>query len=221
MPRAVTYNAPGRYGVPRMAANVQSYANGGATVIGVNEVADSAVARMCPRGWEQHRPTRERSSALYWDPEEWRAKLRGAYQVHSPDWRTPRFIVWALLEHQDHGDLVKFGAVQLIAFKTSKPSHAAEFRHQATRCGLWLDRPGHRVLLGDLNGEAGSTWLAPLDAVATPHTPRVESGPDGQPIDWFYVAKPYPRAVRAKTLPGDSDHRAVQVEVPLPVGGSS
>lgn len=198
-----------------MAADVQRFADRPkVTVVGVNEVADANVAELCPKGWRRWRPQKERSSAVYWDPKEEELLGKGAFQLHSKGWRAPRYVVWVRLRNRKTGKVRRFGVVHLVAFKTSNAKNGVEYEYQVRRLAIWLARPGHRISMGDMNGEAGSRWLEPVDEVARPMTPPVKSGPDGQPIDIFYVAKGHPRARNAKALPGGSDHHGVEAEIP-------
>lgn len=214
--RVATYNAPPRYGVPRLAGDVRNFARGrhSASVVALQEVPDDAVGHLQPSGFSRHRPDAERSSVLYWERNLWRCHERGMWRLSSEDFPN-RFVVWALLEHKISGDLIKFGAVQLIAFKTRDDRHGHEFTRQADRLAEWLDRAGKRCAMGDVNASPGSAWLQPVDAVARAHKPETRSGPAGQPIDVIYTNHGLPQARFAKTIGGASDHKAVTAIIPL------
>jgi hypothetical protein len=154
-----------------------------------------------------------RSEALYWNPDVWDAVAGDAWRLHSDRARAPRFVVWVTLLHRETGEIRTFGSAHLVAFKTRSPANAREFRHQERRAAAWLAAGPDRVLLGDINADAGSVWTRNLRAAGTVHTPAVPTKGRTK-IDHVWTAKRAPRAVHARAVAGGSDHRALVVELP-------
>ena len=210
--RVATYNSPGRlqsHGLPR---DFQALAEMGVVMISAQENRDSDPARNCPRGWHFYRPREAQSTAVYWDPDAVDAKRRGHARMSSPRFHSYRGLTWVHFR-TEHGPL-RFASAHPPAFKTSRPSHAREYRAQQKRMAEWLLDGPFRVIAGDINGQVPSrVWTPDLSAAARASR-KVPSGPHGAKIDYVLTNRHGPWAPgHVELVRGGSDHKAVVVEM--------
>jgi hypothetical protein len=211
-----TYNSPHRCGPQRLAKDMRRLAGRGVTLIGTQENTDGDPKVLAPPGWAWHRPKVARSAAVLWDTRTWRKVDAGQWRLHSPGWRTARYLVWVVLADRATGRRVRFGSAHLVAFKTRSQANGREFLHQQQRVAQWLTRGGQalRVVVGDFNGAPGGRWLRDLEQAGRHNVTLAGTGPRGQKIDHVWV----PRATSATprtvgTQAGASDHKALIVRV--------
>jgi endonuclease/exonuclease/phosphatase family metal-dependent hydrolase len=212
-------NAPSRYGDRDNDHDIQRLAYRGNSVIAGSEVGDADALRYRPMGWRMYRPKQARSEVLWWNPVHWAARKKECIQISSKDAPAPRFIVSVLLEHYETAVLRRFGAIHLVAFKTSSKAHAREYRRQVEEITKWMAKHPRGVLLGDFNGEPHGDWLAPLMTVAQAHTPDTKTGPHNDMIDMIVTNLEIAHARDAKALPGfHGDHKPLEATLPLRKG---
>jgi hypothetical protein len=208
--KVATYNSPHRLDPVKLAPDMQKLADLGNTVIGTQENTDSDPKVLCPDGWKYFRPEAAMSASIFWDPQVWEKIDQGFVKVSSSGWDSVRGIVWVDLTSKKSGKVWRFGSLHLVAFKTSKPPNAEEYRKQVQKAADWLDGGANRVILCDCNGTPGGDWMRPMDKVGTPHTPTQDTGPDGaKGIDQVWVNDAHARAKDAKAMSGRSDHKAL------------
>ena len=203
-----TFNSPHRL-APHRAA-MQQIADAGADIICAQEHAD--VDDWTPRGWRRFRPKAAQSTTIYWNPATVTAHKRGHAVMSSPGFHEHRGLTWVHFTTPD-GPL-RVASAHPPAFKTSRPSHAREYRRQMTRMAAWLHKGRNRVIAGDINGVVPSGWTRPLAAAGRWSKP-VPSGPHSAKIDYVGVNKRGPwRIHQTRLMPrSSSDHHAVLVQL--------
>ena len=131
--------------------------------------------------------------------------------MSSPHFHEHRGLTWVQFT-TEIGPL-RVAAAHPPAFKTSRKSHAIEYRRQMVRMAAWLEAEEHRAMAGDINGVVPSGWTKPLAQVGRWSKP-VPSGPHAARIDYVGVNKKGPYKVSNVALvPGGSDHKGVLVKV--------
>lgn len=203
-----TYNTPGRLAPHK--EGLQALADAGVDIIAVQEHRDGD--DWSPRGWRRWRPRTAQSTTVYWNPDTVTAKKKGHKRMSSPSFHEYRGLTWVHFR-------TKIGPIRLAsahppAFKTSRPSHAREYRRQMKRMAEWITDGTFRVIAGDLNGQVPETWTKPLADVVRA-SDKVASGPGGKKIDYILTNRrgPY-KPIRTRL--GNkyrSDHRPVIVEI--------
>lgn len=203
----VTFNAPHRLRPHQ--ADFQREADAGADIICAQEHAD--IDKWTPRGWRVFNPKASRSTAVYWNPATVTAKKKGFRKTSSPGFHELRGLTW--VHFQTKLGPLRVASAHPPAFKTSRPSHAREYRKQEKRMANWLDKGRFRAIGGDINGTIPSrTWTPTLSKVGR-WSRQVPSGPHGMKIDYVGVNRSGPWRVVATELgpKGRSDHRPVRV----------
>lgn len=114
-------------------------------------------------------------------------------------------------------DGTRIGVTHLVP-STSLPANRAAralYRRQVAGCVAWFASGGD-VLMGDFNGDPDYNLLAPLRAVATPHTAPSRGT---RSIDHLWTRRGAPTLTDVQALGGySSDHRpVVGVLTPIPV----
>ena len=194
----------------------QVLADKGADIICAEEHAD--VDDWSPRGWKRYRGPKDehgnyvaQSTTLYFNPDAVKPHRRGHVQMSSPHFHEHRGLTWVQFT-TEIGPL-RVAAAHPPAFKTSRRSHAIEYRKQMVRMANWLKAEEHRAIAGDINGVIPSSWTRPLSQVGRWSDP-VPSGPHAARIDYLGVNKKGPYKVSNVALvPGGSDHKGVLVKV--------
>lgn len=201
-----TFNSPHRL-MPHAAA-FQRLADRGCVIICAQENADNDPQRNMPDGWRYYRPARARSTAVYWNPHAVDHTAHGHATVSSAGFREHRGLTWVQFDTPD--GLMRIASAHPPAFKTSRRSHAIEYRKQIRLMAEWLRNSPDRVLAGDINGRIPSLWTRPLSRAGRWSRP-VPSGPNGARIDYIGVNKHGLWQIHRTLLDQkrSSDHRAV------------
>ncbi len=191
--RLATWNMPPRFGdTPRRRALAALVDRWRPRVVALTEVADHDPEDVAPKGWRWVRPSKAQSAALLYDHAHLELVDSGARRVSSPGWDPPRFVVWGRFKvRQSDGPKIKtVASAHLVAFKTTRPSHGREYLKQQRRVARWLqEQPRSTVVLGDWNAQPGLIWTPDLLEVARASTPRLETGPRRQHIDYAWKRK--------------------------------
>ena len=165
-----TFNSPHRLG-PHRDAMVQLW-RAGADIICAQEHADDD--NWAPPGWRRFRPKGAQSTTIYWNPAAVTARKRGHAVMSSPGFRSHRGLTWVHFPTPDGP--IRVASAHPPAFKTSRPSHAREYRRQMGRMADWFHKGRNRVIAGDINGVVPSGWTRELAAAGRWSKP-VPSGP--------------------------------------------
>ena len=187
----------------------QVLADRGADIICAEEHAD--IDDWSPRGWKRYRPKAAQSTTIYFNPDVVTPHKRGHVAMSSPGFHEHRGLTW--VHFTTEIGPFRLAAAHPPAFKTSRRSHAIEYRKQMQRMADWLEGGKYRAIAGDINGVVPSGWTRPLAQVGRWSDP-VPSGPHAARIDYVGVNKNGPYKVHNVGLvPGGSDHKGVLVKV--------